>query len=123
MNQAVAVEPELVAVAPAKDPGLAAVGFGEPDEHPHRRGLAGTVGAEEPRNGARLAAERDVGDDGAAAALLGESFGRDHDGTLAATCVTAAFDERRATRTMAALTARTDRRPTHCSVSPMPSPQ
>ena len=112
-----------VAVAPTEDPGLPAVGLGQADEHPHRRGLAGTVGAEEPRNGARLAAERDVGDDGAAAALLGECFGRDHDGTLAAAGVTAAFDERRATRTMAALTARIDRRPTHCSGSPMPSPQ
>jgi len=64
-----------------------------------------------------------VGDDGAAAALLGEFFGRDHDGTLAAAGVTAAFDECRATRTMAALTAMIDRRPTHCSGSPMPSPQ
>ena len=60
---------------------------------------------------------------GAAAALRGEFFGRDHDGTLAARGVTAAFDERRATRTMAVLTARIDRRPTHCSGSPMPSPQ
>ena len=112
-----------VAVAPAEDPGRAAVGLRQADEHPHRRGLAGTVRAEEPRNGAWLAAERDVGDDGAAAALLGEFFGRDHDGTLATTGVTAAFDERRATRTMAALTARIDKRPTHCSGSPMPSPQ
>ena len=58
-----------VAVAPAEDPGLAAVGLGQADEHPHRGGLAGAVGAEEARDGARLAAERDVGDDGAAAAL------------------------------------------------------
>jgi hypothetical protein len=61
-----------VAVAPAEDPGLAAVGLGEADEHPHRRGLAGAVGAEEARDGARLAAERDIGDDGAPAELLGE---------------------------------------------------
>ena len=37
--------------------------------------------------------------------------------------VTAAFGECRATRTMAALTAMIDTRPTHCSASPMPSPQ
>jgi hypothetical protein len=61
-----------VAVAPAKDPGLAAVGLGEPDEHPHRGGLAGAVGAEEAGDGARLTAERDVGDDGASAVSLGE---------------------------------------------------
>src|SRR3954447_8878081 len=36
---------------------------------------------------------------------------------------TADLDERRATWTMAALTARIDTRPTHCSASPMPSPQ
>ena len=112
-----------VAVAPAEDQGLAAVGLGEADEHPHRGGLAGAVGAEEARDGARLAAERDVGDDRASAASLGECFGVDHDGTLAAAGVTAAFGERRATRTMAALTARIDTRPTHCSASPMPSPQ
>ena len=74
-------------------------------------------------DGARLAAERDIGDDGASATPLGELLNRDHDGTLAVTGVRAAFDERRATRTMAALTARIDRRPTHCSGSPMPSPQ
>ena len=67
-----------VAVAAAEDPGLAAVGLGQADEHPHRRGLAGAVGAEEARDGARLAAERDVGDDGAPAELLGECFGFDH---------------------------------------------
>ena len=73
-----------VAVAPAEDPGGAAVGLGEADEHPHRGGLAGAVGAEEARDGARLAAERDVGDDGAPAELLGECVGFDHAGRLAA---------------------------------------
>ena len=73
-----------VAVAPAEDPGLAAVGLGEADEHPHRGGLAGAVGAEEARDGARLAAEGDVRDDGAPAELLGESVGFDHAGRLAA---------------------------------------
>jgi hypothetical protein len=37
-----------VAVAFAEDPRRAAVGLGQADKHPHRRGLAGTVGAEEP---------------------------------------------------------------------------
>ena len=73
-----------VAVAPAEDPGLAAVGLGEADEHPHRRGLAGAVGAEEARDGARLAAEGDVGDDRAPAELLGECLGFDHGCRLAA---------------------------------------
>ena len=73
-----------VAVAPAEDLGVAAVGLGEADEHPHRGGLAGAVGAEEARDGARLAAERDVGDDGASAELLGECLGFDHVGRLAA---------------------------------------
>jgi hypothetical protein len=36
-----------VAVAPAEDAGFAAVGRGQSDEHPHRRGLAGAVGTEE----------------------------------------------------------------------------
>ena len=62
-----------VAVAPAEDPGLAAVGLGQADEHPHRRALAGAVGAEEAGDGARLAAEGDIGDDGAPSELLGES--------------------------------------------------
>ena len=59
-----------VAVAPAEDPGLAAVGLGQADEHPHRRGLAGAVGAEKARDGARLAAEGDVRDDGAPPSCL-----------------------------------------------------
>jgi hypothetical protein len=75
------------------------------------------------RDGARLAAERDIGDDRASAVSLGELLSRDHDRRLAAAGVTAAFGDRRATRTMVALTARIDRRPTHCSGSPMPSPQ
>src|SRR5215210_3129820 len=112
-----------VAVALAEDPRLAAVGLGQAGEHPHRRGLAGAVGANEARDGARLAAERDIGDDRAAPESLGESLGFDHDRRLAATGVTAPFGDRRATRTMAALTAMIERRPTHCSVSPMPSPQ
>src|SRR5215213_10764091 len=49
--------------------------------------------------------------------------GADHDCRLAAVGVRAHFDGRRATWTMAALTARIDRRPTHCRVSPIPSPQ
>jgi hypothetical protein len=49
-----------VAIATAEDPGLSPVGLGEADEHPHRRGLAGAVGAEEARDGARLASEADV---------------------------------------------------------------
>ena len=73
-----------VAVAPAEDLGVAAVGLGEADEHPHRRGLAGAVGAEEARDGARLAAEGDIRDDGAPPELPGESFGFDHPGRLAA---------------------------------------
>ena len=112
-----------VAVAPAEDPGLLAVGLGQADEHPHRGGLAGTVGPEEARDGARLAAEHDIGDDGASATPFGELLNRDHDRRLATAGVTAAFGDRRATRTMAALTARIDSRPTHCSGSPMPSPQ
>src|SRR3954463_4391173 len=56
-------------------------------------------------------------------ALLGESFGVDHDRRLAATGVTIAFVERRVMRTMAALTAMIDTRPSHCRASPMPSPQ
>jgi len=67
-----------VAVALAEDPGLAAVGLGQADEHPHRRGLPGAVGAEEARDGARLAAEGDVGDDRAPSEPLGDSFGADH---------------------------------------------
>ena len=67
-----------VAVAPAEDLGVAAVGFGEADEDPHRGGFASAVGPEKARDGARLAAERDVRDDGAPAELLGESFGFDH---------------------------------------------
>src|SRR5687768_10624129 len=51
------------------------------------------------------------------------SRGSDHDRRLAAAGVTAPFDERRATRTMAALTAMIDTSPAHCSASPMPSPQ
>jgi hypothetical protein len=54
---------------------------------------------------------------------LTKFFDFDHGRRLAAAGVTTPFDERRATRTMAALTAMIDRRPTHCSVSPMPSPQ
>ena len=73
-----------VAVAPAEDPCRAAVGLREADEHPHRGGLAGAVGAEKARDGARLAAECDVRDDGAPAELLGESVGLDHAGRLAA---------------------------------------
>ena len=65
-----------VAVAPAEDPGPPAVGLGQADEHPQRGGLAGAVGAEEARDGARLAAERDIGDDGASAASLGEVLDR-----------------------------------------------
>jgi hypothetical protein len=65
----------------------------------------------------------DIGDDGANAVLLVELLNRDHARRLAAAGVTAAFGDRRATRTMVALTARIDRRPTHCSGSPMPSPQ
>src|SRR5688500_3696982 len=61
--------------------------------------------------------------DRATAASLGELFEFDHDGRLAAAGMTAPFDERRATRTMAALTAMIDRSPAHCSASPMPSPQ
>jgi hypothetical protein len=57
-----------------------------------------------------------------AASATGD-LGFDQAGRLAAAGVTAAFDERRATRTMAALTAMIDRRPTHCSASPVPSPQ
>ncbi len=82
-----------------------------------------TRGAELAGDGARLAAEHDIGDDGASAASLGEVLNRDHDRRLAAAGVTAAFGDRRATRTMLALTARIERRPTHCSGSPMPSPQ
>src|SRR4051794_38154641 len=59
-----------VGVAPAEDLGVAAVGLGEADEHPHRGGLAGAVGAEKARDGARRAAECDVRDDGAPAELL-----------------------------------------------------
>src|SRR5918994_5784163 len=58
-----------------------------------------------------------------AAARATRSVGFDQAGRLAGAGVTAAFDERRATRTTAALTAMIDRRPTHCSASPMPSPQ
>ena len=54
-----------VAVAPAEDMGVAPVWLGQADEHPHRRGLAGAVGAEKAGDGARLAAECDVRDDGA----------------------------------------------------------
>ena len=53
----------------------------------------------------------------------GAPRGVDHDRTLATAGVTAAFGERRATRTMAALTPMIARRPIHCSASPMPSPQ
>src|SRR3954471_3501912 len=79
--------------------------------------------AQEARDGARLAAERDIGDDGALAESLGESFGFDHDCRLAAAGVTAPFGDRRAALMMAALTARIDRRPSHWSASPMPAPQ
>src|ERR687898_852497 len=48
-------------------------------------------------------------------------FGFDQAGRLAA--AGAPFDERRATWTMAPLTAMIDRRPNHCSASPVPSPQ
>src|SRR5262249_19808617 len=68
---------------PAEDPGVAAVGLGEADERAHGGGLAGAVGAEKSRDGARLAAERDVRDHGAPAELLGESAGLDHAGRLA----------------------------------------
>jgi hypothetical protein len=44
-------------------------------------------------------------------------------GTLAVAGARAPFAERRATPTMAALTAMIDSRPTHCSASPVPSPQ
>src|SRR3954453_225723 len=73
-----------VAVAPAEDPGVAAVGLAEADEHPHRGGLAGAAGAEKARDGAGLAAECDVRHDGAPAELLGESVRFDHAGRLAA---------------------------------------
>jgi hypothetical protein len=99
-----------VAVAPAEQQGLPAVGRRQADKHPHRGGCAGAVGAEETRDGPPLAAERDIGDDCATAAPLGEFVDPDH-------------ERRLATRTIAALTAMIDRRPTHCSASPMPSPQ
>ena len=73
-----------VAVAPAENAGVAAVGLGEADEHAHGGGLAGAVGAEKARDGARLAAERDVRDDGAPAELLGECVGLDHADRLVA---------------------------------------
>ena len=85
--------------------------------------LAGAVGPEKARDGARLGAERDAGHDGTTAPSLGEVFGADHDRTLAAAGATAGLGERRAMCTMAVLTARIDRRPTHCRASPMPSPQ
>src|SRR6185369_6596861 len=72
-----------VAVAPAEYLDVAAVGLGEADEHAHGGGLAGAVGAEKSRDGARLAAERDVRDDAAPAELLGESAGLDHADRLA----------------------------------------
>ena len=50
-----------------------ASGVGEPDQHPHRRRLAGAVGSEEAGHGAGLAAERDVADHGAPAEALRES--------------------------------------------------
>ena len=53
--------------------------------HAEGGGLAGAVGAEEARDGARLAAEADVRDDGASAELLGEAVGFDHACSLAAT--------------------------------------
>ena len=57
-----------------------ASGVGEPDQHPHRRGLAGAVGSEEPGHRAGLAAERDVADHGAPAEALRESCRFDHGG-------------------------------------------
>src|SRR6185503_15628528 len=73
-----------VAVAPAEDLDIAAVGLGEADEHAQSGGLAGAVGAEKSRDGARLAAECDVRDDGAPAELLGECVGLDHADRLVA---------------------------------------
>ena len=67
-----------VAVVPAEDPRFAAVGLCQADEHPHRRGLAGAVGAEEAGDGAGFAAEADVGDDRPSSEPFGDVVGFDH---------------------------------------------
>src|SRR4051812_42844918 len=112
-----------VAVATAEHQSPPAVGLRKPYEHPHRGGLAGTVGAEKATDGSGLAAERDARDDRAVSAALGEGLGGNHADTLAAAVAIDGRAVRRTAPTMAALTARIDTTPTHWRASPVPSPQ
>ena len=58
--------------------GLAVVGHHQPEQHPHGRGLAGAVGAEEAVDVALADVEVDVVDGAHVAVRLGQAAGLDH---------------------------------------------
>ena len=68
-----------VGVADAVVADLAVVGAGEPDHHPHRGRLAGSVRADEAGDAAGGHGEGQVVDRGALAVVLGDSVDGDHE--------------------------------------------
>ena len=70
-------QPE-VSVGPTVDQGRSGVGRIEPHDHAHRRGLAGSVGAQEPGDRPGLDAEREVVHRHRLLVPLGQPFDLDH---------------------------------------------